>query len=150
MARRRYQRGSLILRGEVWYGRWWEDLYGPEGRRRKYVCERLGTTEDFPTRKLAARELEQRLARVNSPLYRGVSTILFSQFVASWQERVVPQMKPSTAINYRSIVRKDLLPHFREIQLAQLSPEIIQGFVANLAASPKTTRNVVNCLRSMW
>jgi hypothetical protein len=52
MARRRYQKGSLILRGEVWYGRWWEDFCEPNGtRRRKYVCVRLGTKEDFPTRK---------------------------------------------------------------------------------------------------
>ena len=53
MARRRYQRGSLALRGKVWYGRWWEDFFGPEGRHRKNVCVRLGTIEDFPTKKLA-------------------------------------------------------------------------------------------------
>ena len=150
MARRRYQRGSLALRGKVWYGRWWEDFFGPDGRHRKNVCVRLGTIEDFPTKKLATRELEQRLARVNSPLYRGVSTILFSQFVVSWQERVLPQMKPSTALNYRSIVRKHILPRFQNIQLAQLSPETVQEFVVCLGASPKTIRNVVNCLRSMW
>jgi integrase len=151
MARRRYQKGSLILRGDVWYGRWWEDFYGPEGsRRRKYVCVRLGTKEDFSTRKLALRELEQRLARVNSPLYRGVSTISFFQFNAGWQERVLPQMKPSTTINYRTIVRKHLLPRFGDTQLSQLSPEMVQDFVVRLQASPKTVRNVVNCLRSMW
>jgi len=150
MARKRYQRGSLMLRGEVWYGRWWEDFYSPEGRRRKYVCQRLGTLEDFPTKKLATRELEQRLARVNSPLYRGVSTIQFSQFAVSWEERVLPQMKPSTAINYRSILRKHLAPHFGKMQLAHFSPEIMQDFIVRLGASPKTVRNVVNCLRSMW
>lgn len=68
MARRRYQKGSLVRRGDIWYGRWWEDLVGPEGRTRKYVCVRLGTTGDFATKKLAHRELEQRIARVNSPL----------------------------------------------------------------------------------
>jgi len=150
MARRRYQRGSLILRGQVWYGRWWEDFFGLEGRRRKYVSQRLGTTEDFPTKKLATRELEQRLARVNSPLYRGVSTILFSQFAVNWQESVVPQMKPSTAINYRSIVRKHLLPRFEGTQLASLRTETVQEFITGLRVSPKTVRNVVNCLRSMW
>jgi integrase len=150
MARRRYQRGSLMLRGRVWYARWWEDFFGPEGRCRQQVRVRLGTLEDFPTKKLATREMEQRLARVNSPLYRGVSTIQFSQFVVNWQERMLPQMKPSTAINYRSIIRKHLLPHFQKMQLAQLSPEIVQGFVVRLVASPKTVRNVVNCLRSMW
>ncbi len=150
MARRRYQRGSLVRRGDVWYGRWWEDFFGPEGRRRKYVCVRLGTIEDFPTKKLAHRELEQRVARVNSPLYRGVSTILFSQFAVSWQERVLPQMKPSTSINYRTIIRKHLNPWLGDIQLSQINPEMVQDFIVKLDASPKTVRNVVNCLRSMW
>jgi integrase len=151
MARRRYQKGSLILRGDVWYGRWWEDFYDSgSARRRKYVCVRLGTKEDFSTRKLALRELEQRLARVNSPLYRGVSTISFFLFSTTWQERVLPQMKPSTAINYRTIIRKHLLPRFRDTQLSQFSPETIQDFVVRLEVSPKTVRNVVNCLRSMW
>ena len=151
MARKRYQKGSLILRGDVWYGRWWEDFYDSGGRRRKYVCERMGTkSKDFPTQKLAQRELVQRLARVNSPLYRGVSTIVFSQFTASWQERVLPQMKPSTAINYRAIIRKHLSPWLGNVQLSQISPEMVQDFVVKLPASPKTVRNVVNCLRSMW
>jgi integrase len=150
MARRRYQKGSLVRRGDVWYGRWWEDFFGPEGRCRKYVCERLGTIEDFATKKLAHRELEQRIARVNSPLYRGVSTILFSQFAVSWQERILPQMKPSTAINYRTIIRKHLSPWLGNLQLSQICPELVQDFVVKLPASPKTVRNVVNCLRSMW
>jgi integrase len=140
----------LLRRGDVWYGRWWEDFIGPEGRRRKYVCVRLGTIEDFATKKLAHRELEQRIARVNSPLYRGVSTILFSQFAVNWQERVLPQMKPSTAINYRTIIRKHLNPWLGDVQLSQINPEMVQDFVVKLNASPKTVRNVVNCLRSMW
>jgi site-specific recombinase XerD len=150
VARRRYQKGSLVRRGDVWYGRWWEDFLETGGKRRRYVCKRLGTREDFPTQKLAWRELEQRLARVNSPLYRGVSTITFFQFSATWQERVLPQMKPSTAINYRTIIHRHLMPFFSDIQLAHINPEGMQGFVMHLGASPKTVRNVVNCLRSMW
>lgn len=150
MARRRYQKGSLVPRGEVWYGRWWEDFFGPEGRRRKYVCERLGTKEDYPTRKLALRELEQRLVRVNSPLYRGVSTIRFSQFAENWKERILPQMKPSTSLSYSLIIRKHLVPWLGDRQLSQIGPEMVQDFVVKLPRSPKTVHNVVNCLRSMW
>ena len=90
------------------------------------------------------------MACLPTPLYRGVSTILFSQFAVSWQERILPQMKPSTAINYRTIAHKHLLPRLKGMQLVQLSAETVQDFVAGFQASPKTVRNVVNCLRSMW
>ena len=47
-------------------------------------------------------------------------------------------------------MRKHLLPRFKGIQLAQLCPETIQDYVSSLRISPKTVRNVVNCLRSIW
>ncbi|MGA9352666.1 MAG: hypothetical protein WBV46_03175, partial [Terriglobales bacterium] len=59
MARRRFQRGSVQLRGKrksKWVGRWREDVINSEGQlvriNRKEV---LGTKSDFPTKKLAMR-----------------------------------------------------------------------------------------------
>jgi hypothetical protein len=64
MARRRFQRGSVLLRGkrkQKWVGRWREDVINSQGQlvriNRKEV---LGTKSDFPTKKLAMRELEVR------------------------------------------------------------------------------------------
>jgi hypothetical protein len=75
MARRRYQRGSLFLRGkkhQVWVGRWREDVIGADGKlRRLYRSNVLGSLSDFPTRKLALRELERQLAPINDPRYRA-------------------------------------------------------------------------------
>lgn len=68
MARRRYQRGYLYLRGRktsVWVGRWREDVMRSDGSvqriRRSLV---IGTRADFPTRRLAERQFETLLARI--------------------------------------------------------------------------------------
>src|ERR1043166_3083464 len=59
MARRRYQKGSVILRGSNWYGRYRESIVGHDGhevRIRRSVI--LGSKRDFPTKRLAERRLE--------------------------------------------------------------------------------------------
>src|SRR6266568_5255099 len=75
MARRRFQRGSVLLRGkrkQKWVGRWREDVINKQGKlvrvNRKEV---LGTKSDFPTKKFALRELELRIAPINRASYRA-------------------------------------------------------------------------------
>ena len=100
MARRRYQRGSVFLRGKrelVWVGRWREDVVAPGGKiHRVRKNEVLGTKRDFPTKKLALRELADRIAPVNSTSYRAMRTATFAEFAKLWEEQVLTQYKPST------------------------------------------------------
>lgn len=74
MARRRYQYGSVFLRGKrekVWVGRWRESIIGPDGNEKRVPRkEVLGTKQDFPTQRLAERELEARIRPINSLTYR--------------------------------------------------------------------------------
>lgn len=71
MARKRYQQGSLILRGtrvKKWYGRWLEDELQQDGSIiRIHRSEVLGDKSEFPTKRLAQRELDRRLARSTVP-----------------------------------------------------------------------------------
>src|SRR5947209_16404381 len=74
LARRRFQRGSLFVRGKerrVWIGRWREDVIEAGQVRRVYRSEVIGTLAEFPTRKLAMRQLETWLSTVNDPRYRA-------------------------------------------------------------------------------
>jgi hypothetical protein len=75
LARRRYQKGTLILRGKwekVWVGRWLEDEIQPDDTiKRVHKSEVLGSHRDFPTKRLAQRELDGRVSVVNSPTYRA-------------------------------------------------------------------------------
>jgi hypothetical protein len=57
-ARRRYQRGQLIRSGDKWFGRWREDVADYTGAiKRVHKMQLLGTVGDFPTKRLAEREL---------------------------------------------------------------------------------------------
>lgn len=156
MARRRYQRGELFLRGKrqkVWVGRWREDILEPDGTvRRPYRSVILGTQKDYPTQRLALRLLEAKLTEVNSPQYRPRPEAAFQDFAERWQMAVLVQYKPSTQSAMRSHINVMLIPHFGKKLLADLeaSPEQIQAWVSGLKRSPKTVRNVVITFRLMW
>jgi hypothetical protein len=89
MARRRFQKGRLFLRGKrtpQWVGRWREDVIMPDGsvwRIEKSTI--LGTKAEFPTRRLAARRLEVLLARINAPSYRPVRVATLRAFAERWK-----------------------------------------------------------------
>ena len=156
MARRRYQRGELFLRGtrqRVWVGRWREDVLQQDGTtRRPYRSVILGSQKDYPTRKLALRLLEGRLTQVNDPAYRARPEATFQDFAQRWQTTVLVEHKPSTQSAMRSHINVTLIPHFGKKMLADLeaSPEGIQAWLSALKYSPKTIRNIVMTFRLMW
>jgi hypothetical protein len=100
MARRRFQRGSVFLRGTrelVWVGRWREDVIELSGKLvRIRKTEVLGTKKDLPTKKLALRELGLRLAPINSGTYRALRVATFAEFADLWKRSVLTQHKPAT------------------------------------------------------
>ena len=99
MARRRFQGGSVFLRGTrdpVWVGRWREDVIGSDQKiKRVGRKEILGTKKDFPTKKLALRELGIRLAPINSVGYRALRVATFAEFAARRIPCVRQGNKPS-------------------------------------------------------
>src|ERR1700691_4260703 len=125
MARRRFQRGSLILRGKQknrWVGKWREDEIEPSGRvRRIQRREVIGTKEEYPTRKLAQRALDQRLSDVNSLTYRARPTATCREFANKWQNTVLTQHNPSTQTADRSRIRTHLLPMFGDVCIKDVS-----------------------------
>lgn len=153
MARRRYQKASLFLRGkkvQVWVGRWREDVIRPDGEvSRVYRSQVLGTLSDFPTRKLAQRELDLRLAPINDPRCRARPSSTFAEFAVRWEAFVLTQHKPSTQAAIHSQIRRHLLPFFGSYPMRDLQPELVQMFVSKVKASPKTVRNLFGVLRMM-
>jgi integrase len=153
MARRRYQKGTLFLRngkrGRVWVARWLDDVIEDGRERRVYRSEVLGTHAQFPTAKLARRELQTRLSVVNDPSYRARPTAKFAEFAVRWKSSVLVQHKPSTQATMRSHVSKYLVPAFGEIMLRDLQPETVQRFFSGLKVSPKTARNIFITLSLM-
>ena len=150
MARRRFQKGQLLLLGESWFGRWREDRIENQQVRRIRVQEYLGSKKDYPTRRLAERALNDRLSVINHVSYRPRPTATFAEFAASWESKVLNQFGASTAINYRVHVRKHLVPFFGKYAMKDVAPEFVQLFVSSAKSSPKTVRNICITLQSMW
>jgi integrase len=152
MARRRYQKGSLRLRNEVWTLRWRDDVVLADGTvKREQRTTVLGTTEEFGTRRLAEREAEAVLARVNRLDYRPVKRTTFSEFAERWKSQVAELLKPSTAKVAASHLRFHLVPAFGRMRLDEIGQEQVQMFVGKLAKgrSRHTVLNVMGTLLSV-
>ena len=154
MARRRFQRGSILLRGkrkQKWVGRWREDVINKQGEwlriNRKEV---LGTKSDFPTKKLALRELERRIAPINGANYRALRIATFAEFAKIWKDNALTQHKQSTQLAVRSQLKKWLVPYFGTYAMREIGGQAIQMFVQRCTLAPKSCRNLVITLRMMW
>ena len=153
LARRRYQRGSLILRGKrvrLWVGRWLEDELQPDGSiKRAHKSEVLGTLKDFPTKRLAQRELDGRVAVVNSPNYRARPTATFSQLAERWKMLVMVNHEDSTQRSEKSDI-KAWTSAIGEVQVRDIGCELLQEVVNGWTCSPKTIKNRVGTFRLIW
>lgn len=163
MARRRFQRGQILIRGrkgsEVWVGRWREDRSdmtsstssSHPSTARLHRSEVLGTLQDIPTKRLAQRILEDRLRGINSLDYQPrAQQIRFDAFAEDWIASVLPQHKPSSQSTTKSVLRNHLIPAFGKYNLQEITPALVQRFVTGLACSPKSVRNVVGIFRMLW
>jgi Phage integrase, N-terminal SAM-like domain len=153
LARRRYQKGRVFLRGSknpVWVGRWREDVIENGRIRRIERSEVLGAKSDFPTKRLALRELEKRLAVVNNPRYRARPTATFEEFVFRWESLVLTQHKPSTQATIRSHIQKHLIPYFGPCQIKDIGTEEVQMFVCSVGLSAKTKKNLHATMQMLW
>src|ERR1035438_4775206 len=123
LARRRFQKGSLKLRSDKWVAQWREDelrpgMATPYRIRRKRV---IGDKKEFPTKRLAQRELERLLADVNNPTYRPAVSITFAAFAEQWRTKVLPQLKASTQSTTRSQLNTQLA-FFDDFNLRDIQP----------------------------
>jgi len=154
MARRRFQRGSVFLRGtreQVWVGRWREDVIEPSGKLvRVRKTEVLGTKRDLPTKKLALRELGLRLAPINSGTYRALRAATFAEFAHLWKHSVLTQHKPSTQSAVKSNLKNWLVPYFGDYAMKDIGAQNVQMFVRNCPLAPKSCLNLTLTLRMMW
>jgi len=153
LARRRYQKGRVFLRGKknpVWVERWREDKIENGQIHRPERSAVLGSKLDLPTKRLALRELEERLVVVNEPRYRARPTATFAEFASRWESLVLTQHKPSTQITIRSHLRRHLVPYLGRYQMREIGPEEVQRFVSSVKLSAKTAKNLFATMQMLW
>ncbi len=128
MARHRYQKGFVFLRGRVWVLRFREDVVeadGTLGRRHRSIV--LGP---FLKKKEALREAEKHLHPFNQGAFKPQAAITLDEF---WHRYFVPEMLPtlkfSTRKLYASLTNKHLLPYFGQQKLSEIQRLEVQHFV---------------------
>ena len=135
MARRQFQTGCLFKRGKrrkVWVARWREDMLRKDGSvHRIYRSVVLGPVADLSTRAAAKLRLEEFLRPVNLGLARREASMAFGTFAETqWQTLVLPTLKLSTQHGYKNVLRKHLLPYWREWRVRDIGRLDIQQWVA--------------------
>src|ERR1035437_2109424 len=153
LARRRYQKGTLIQRGKrekVWVGRWLEDEIQPDGTiERIHKSEVLGSLKDFPTKRLAQRELDGRVSVVNSPTYRARPTATFNDLAEKWKMLVMVNHAESSQSSEKSDI-KAWVKAIGGVQVRNIDCELLQVVVSEWTCSPKTIKNRVGTFRLIW
>jgi integrase len=152
LARKRYQRGSVILQGNNWYGRYRESVIGLDGKEARIRRSTLlGSRDEFPTKRLAERRLEVLLAPINSLTYRPGRIATVAEFAERWKGEVLSKRKASTIHAAESHLRNQILPILGKTRLDELGVEAQQIFVNRLSGtiSRKMLLNVLGTLSSM-
>lgn len=155
MARRRYQKGRVFLRGQkerVWVGRWREDMVQIDGSVRRIERSAiLGAECELKTKRLAQRRLDLILCRINAPEYRPGRVASIAEFAEKWQAEILIHRKPSTVKAAKSHLKTYILPQLGKMQLDELGRERQQAFATRLVSqvARKTVVNVLGTLSTM-
>jgi integrase len=153
LARRRYQKGTLFLRGKrekVWVGRWLADEIQPDGTiKRIHKSEVLGSRRDFPTKRLAQRELDGHVSVVNSPTYRARPTATLRELTEKWKTLVMCNHEESSQRSEKSDI-KAWVAAIGDVQIRDIGCELLQEVVKEWSCSPKTIKNRVGTFRLIW
>jgi integrase len=152
VARRRFQRGNIIIRGKTprRYGMYREDVLLPNGTfKRVRRCVLLGPVSSMSER-AAWKAFQPHLDRVNTaakmPPKSGTP---LETFVKEWRINVAVNLKSSTARAAESHLRAHILPKLGSLTLTEINTKAVQAFVAHLATGGRSRKTVENVLLTL-
>jgi integrase len=111
----------------------------------------LGSKKEFPTKRLAERQLEVKLAPINSLTYRPGRVATVEEFAERWKREVLEHRRASTIHTQKSHLKIQIVPILGKLRLNDISVENQQLFVNRLSGtiSRKMLVNVLSTLSSM-
>jgi hypothetical protein len=115
----------------MWVARWREDVIQPDGAVLRILrSETLGPVREIAGRREARILLQNRLAFLNSGQRRAEATMTLGTFVPKqFEPDILPILKYATQKIYSLILRKHLLPRFRDCRLCDITRAEVQQFV---------------------
>lgn len=150
--RRRFQKGTLIIRGKkpTRCGIYREDVLQPSGTfKRVQRCVVLGPVGSLSER-AAWKLFQPYLDRVNvAGKLPPKSGMTLDQFVREWRSSVAVNLKGSTTRAAESHLRAHLIPKLGSLPLTEINTKAVQSFVAYLATGGRSKKTVENVLLTL-
>jgi integrase len=150
--RRRFQKGSLVIRGKNprHYGIYREDVLQSNGTfRRVQRWVPLGFVSEMSVR-AACKALQPYLDRVNQANQSKPKTgITLADFLQEWRASVAANLKGSTVRAVESHFRAHILPKLGSLPLTEITTKTVQSFVAYLASGGRSRKTVENVLLTL-
>jgi len=150
--RRRFQRGTLIIRGKqpMRCGIFREDVLQSNGTfKRMQRCVVLGPVSSLSER-AAWKVFQPYLDRVNANLkLPPKSGKTLEQFVQEWRSNVAVNLKGSTTRAAESHLRAHIIPKLGSLSLTEINTKTVQAFVAYLATGGRSRKTVENVLLTL-
>ena len=148
-AKRQYGTGTIFEKRNAWYGQW--------RVRSRVITRKLGPirtpgSRDGLTRKMAEARLRKLMSEVTAtPVYERMTVEEAGELLI--QKLVTKGRKPSTTVGYQSYLRVHVAPFFGEKQIADITNDDIEEFIAvclDNDQSIKSTRNYLGFLHSVF
>jgi integrase len=150
--RRRFQKGTLIVRGKkpMRCGIFREDVLQSNGTfkrvQRRVV---LGPVSSLSER-AAWKVFQPYLDRVNAEAkLQPKSGMTLEQFVKEWRSSVAVNLKGSTTRAAESHLRAHIIPKLGSLPLTEINTKTVQSFVAYLATGGRSKKTVENVLLTL-
>jgi integrase len=130
-ARIRQRRAPAAGRPALWEGRFtYHDPDASSGRRQLSV---YGSSKA---------EAEAKLAEAMAALQKGVKPprggLTLEAYLDAWLAQVEPDLKLSTALRYRGLVERHMVPRLGKVRLTRLTPADVNGLTAKMISAGLT------------
>jgi integrase len=149
--RRRFQRGSLVVKSGRWYGVYRVDVLQTNGTfRREQRWQPLGLVCEQSER-AAWKAFQPYLDQVNIAATKlpPKSGLTLAEYVKEWRRDVAVNLKGSTTRAAESHLRAHIIPKLGSLRLTEIATKSAQGFVAYLASGGRSRKTVENVLLTL-
>src|SRR6267154_760103 len=151
VARRRFQRGSLVEKSGRRYGVYRVDVLQSDGTFMREQCwQPLGLVSEQSERS-AWRQFQPYVDKENDAAKKLPPRIglTLAEFVEEWRTNVAVNLKGTTTRAAESHLRAHIIPKLGNYHLPEIMTKIVQGFVAYLAGGGRSRKTVENFLLSL-
>lgn len=153
MAQRSGQSGTVVVKGGMWHGRYYEDVSGQFKRKRKSIPIGLKDEMTKPEARRRLRAiLEEKGINTSAHLERSLKpSQIFSSYADWWEKNIQPMHQPSSQNSSHYILKKHLRSRFGPLPMDSITEESVQEWIADLQSEgklkPRSIKNVWKVLR---